>query len=616
VVKHNANVFHGRGIKRPEILAGANWSVTAGTVTDYSTQLSGVFLEEAAAVSDYPMVYRDVNYMGRWSSLPPGSYTTAQLAARGVADNDITAMTVLPGWTVTLYENDNFGGASLVRTTNDTFLSGGTWNDRVSSLVVAAPPGPTNIATTVYQNCDFTGWSVGLPLGNWDILAMQDQGLPNDDASSVQVAANRRVTLYNDAGFAGTSVVLTATDNCLADNGLNDLASSLRVEAIATATATPRPTATFTARPTATFTARPTATATARSTATATTRPRATATNPPAGCAIGATCEAETAALGGGVVASALHAGYTGSGFADYQGNGTGFVEWTVNVPTAGTYNLNVRYANGGTGDRPMSIQVNGTTVVSSLSFPVTGWTSWTVRTQSVSLPAGTVRIRATELPNGPNVDNLVVTSIGPTPTATATLTPTPRPRATPTIPPAGCAIGATCEAETAALGGGVLASALHAGYTGSGFADYQGSGTGFVEWTVSVATAGTYTLNIRYANGGTGDRPMSIQVNGTTVVSSLSFPVTGWTSWTVRTQSISLPAGSVRIRATELPNGPNVDNLVVTSTGAAPAWAPGIAYAVGNLVTYGGATYRCAQAHTSQVGWEPPNAASLWTLQ
>ena len=57
-------------------------------VTDYSSQLSGIFLEEAAAIGSFPMAYRDVNYLGAWASLPPGSYTTAQLAARGVADND------------------------------------------------------------------------------------------------------------------------------------------------------------------------------------------------------------------------------------------------------------------------------------------------------------------------------------------------------------------------------------------------------------------------------------------------------------------------------------------------------------------------------------------------
>src|SRR6185436_14257109 len=154
-----------------------------------------------------------------------------------------------------------------------------------------------------------------------------------------------------------------------------------------------------------------------------------------------ATCEAETATLGGGVVTSTLHAGFTGSGFGDYQGNGTGFVEWTVNIPTAATYNLNFRYGNGGPTDRPMSIQVNGTTVVSSLSFPsTTSWTNWTVRTQAVSLPAGSVRIRATELPNGPNVDNLTVSATAATPTSTtpprATPTSTTRPTATSTTPP------------------------------------------------------------------------------------------------------------------------------------------------------------------------------------
>jgi endonuclease/exonuclease/phosphatase family metal-dependent hydrolase len=200
------------------------------------------------------------------------------------------------------------------------------------------------------------------------------------------------------------------------------------------------------------------------------------------------------------------------------------------------------------------------------------------------------------------------------TPRLTATPTLTPRARPTPTSP-AGCAIGAACEAETAIRGGGVVVSTLHAGYTGSGFADYQGNGTGYVEWTVSVPAAGTYSLNFRYGNGGTGDRPMSISVNGTTVNGNMSFPVTGWTNWTVRSQSANLPAGSARIRATELPNGPNVDSLTVIA-GGTPAWGPNVAYAVGNLVTYGGSTYRCLQAHTSQVGWEPPNAAALWSVQ
>ena len=55
---------------------------------------------------------------------------------------------------------------------------------------------------------------------------------------------------------------------------------------------------------------------------------------------------------------------------------------------------------------------------------------------------------------------------------------------------------------------------------------------------------------------------------------------------------------------------------LGATSVSAVNAWAPNTAYAVGDLVTYSGSTYKCLQAHTSQVGWEPPNVPALWQLQ
>lgn len=48
-------------------------------------------------------------------------------------------------------------------------------------------------------------------------------------------------------------------------------------------------------------------------------------------------------------------------------------------------------------------------------------------------------------------------------------------------------------------------------------------------------------------------------------------------------------------------------------------AWQPGIAYAVGQLRTYGDGEnaklYKCVQAHTSQEGWTPDAAASLWAV-
>src|SRR5262245_57991523 len=46
-----------------------------------------------------------------------------------------------------------------------------------------------------------------------------------------------------------------------------------------------------------------------------------------------------------------------------------------------------------------------------------------------------------------------------------------------------------------------------------------------------------------------------------------------------------------------------------------APAWAPNTAYSVGAQVSFQGSIYQCRQAHTSLVGWEPPNVPALWQL-
>lgn len=43
------------------------------------------------------------------------------------------------------------------------------------------------------------------------------------------------------------------------------------------------------------------------------------------------------------------------------------------------------------------------------------------------------------------------------------------------------------------------------------------------------------------------------------------------------------------------------------------PEWAAGQDYTAGYKVRHGGKLWRVVQAHTSQTGWEPENAASLW---
>jgi hypothetical protein len=41
--------------------------------------------------------------------------------------------------------------------------------------------------------------------------------------------------------------------------------------------------------------------------------------------------------------------------------------------------------------------------------------------------------------------------------------------------------------------------------------------------------------------------------------------------------------------------------------------WKPNTLYVIGTVVTYAGLSYSCRQAHTSQIGWEPPNVLALW---
>ena len=54
-------------------------------------------------------------------------------------------------------------------------------------------------------------------------------------------------------------------------------------------------------------------------------------------------------------------------------------------------------------------------------------------------------------------------------------------------------------------------------------------------------------------------------------------------------------------------------DNTALRMMEFYPEWAADTAYSVGFKVQRGGKLWRVLQAHTSQEGWEPENAASLW---
>ncbi|QNF33731.1 carbohydrate-binding protein [Adhaeribacter swui] len=254
------------------------------------------------------------------------------------------------------------------------------------------------------------------------------------------------------------------------------------------------------------------------------------------------TYEAEQAILSGVVVAK-NQSGYTGTGYADYVNATTDFIEWTVNTTVATSYSLKFRYANGGTTNRPLLLQVNGLTVAAKQDFtPTGGWATWSIASANADLRVGANKIRLTATgSNGPNIDHLVIE--------------------------ANLAQTGTLEAEKAVLNGAVESNNQE-GYTGTGFADYVQASGDYIEWTVNATTAGSFMFQFRYANGGTTNRPLKLEVNGETVASNLAFvPTGGWAQWSLSATSVYLMAGENKVRLTTIGyNGPNLDNLNYSS--------------------------------------------------
>ncbi|GAA2324249.1 glycoside hydrolase family 88 protein [Nonomuraea roseoviolacea subsp. roseoviolacea] len=138
----------------------------------------------------------------------------------------------------------------------------------------------------------------------------------------------------------------------------------------------------------------------------------------------------------------------------------------------------------------------------------------------------------------------------------------------------AGESASVSYEAENATISQGVVESD-HAGYTGTGFVNYDNVAGASVEFQVTAAASGPHGLVFRFANGTAADRRMSIAVNGVTV--NQSFPGTGaWTAWATVTVRAVLDAGVTTVRATAITadGGPNLDALTVDDGAQTTDWS------------------------------------------
>ena len=347
------------------------------------------------------------------------------------------------------------------------------------------------------------------------------------------------------------------------------------------------------------------------------------------------------------------NAGFTGDGFANTDNASGNGIDYKVNVITAGTYTVTVRYA--ATSDRPADLIQNGSTVA-SLALPSTGsWTTWNTASTTASLSAGVsdLRLEATGSSGLPNIDYITLAGSnisaydcegGTTPTTyTLSTSVNGQGSVSPSSGTYDAGANVTLNASpssgwqfdnwsgdasgtnssvTIVMNSNMSVTANfseistgsseitlqenatgfcsvdgavesdHSGYTGSGYANTTNeTGTG-VDYKVNVATAGTYTFTVRYA--ATSDRPADIIQNGSTV-GNIALPSSGaWTSYTTATTTAYLSAGEsdLRLQATSSSGLPNIDYLYISGANisAADCGSSSTTYSLSTSVSPSGA--------------------------
>ncbi|GHF43365.1 putative alpha-1,6-mannanase (GH76 family) [Deinococcus metalli] len=240
--------------------------------------------------------------------------------------------------------------------------------------------------------------------------------------------------------------------------------------------------------------------------------------------------------------------GYSGRGYLAGWNSDNTSVDIAVNVASAGTYRLDFRYAAGaGTAVRQLKV---GGTAVGNLTFAGTGgWNTWNTVGTTATLAAGTnvVTVAYSAGAGSSNYLNLDRLNVAST-----------------------AAFSTTLEAENGTRHSLNIES-TNAGYTGSGYLAGWNAGGQWVDLPVTVPTAGTYTLTLRYA-AAAGTASRYLYVNGAGVVDNQSFPGTStWSDYrTVTVPGVNLNSGSNTISvifdsgrgsSTYL----NLDNVVVS---------------------------------------------------
>jgi hypothetical protein len=300
------------------------------------------------------------------------------------------------------------------------------------------------------------------------------------------------------------------------------------------------------------------------------------------------------------------------------------WLEYTVNVASAGTYTLDARVASP-SGGGTLHIALDGVNKTGTLVVPATGgWQSWTTISRAVSLPAGIHVLRVSfDTAESGAICNLNLLRFSAAPD-----------RATP-FGGSPSVVPGIVQAEHFDEGGeGIAFQDTTAGNSGGRYrstavdieatTDVNGgfnvgwmAASEWLSYTVSVAQSGTYTLTARVASNGEGGR-FHVEFAGVNATGPLVIPNTGgWQHWIDVSTSVLLSAGVQRMRFVADSNGPtNVFgnlNHVTLSALATPAsdvvlYASDFALSGAWLRTIDASAAGGQVALTTDEGWSTPN--------
>ena len=240
------------------------------------------------------------------------------------------------------------------------------------------------------------------------------------------------------------------------------------------------------------------------------------------------------------------------------------WLEYTVNVPVAGKYNLAARFGALGTGGR-FRIELAGAT--RDVTVPNTGgWFAYqSVTANGLELASGvhTMRVSMVQAGTGGSVaalDQFAFTSSGQAAYPAGVAWPLPGWVDAENFDQGGA--GVAYQDSTAANEGGVYRPAEQVGIAAdagasNGFTVGWTKAGEWLEYTVNVAGAGNYAIATRVAGAGAGGQ-FRIWINGVDATGVLAVPNTGaWNAYQiVQKTGVALSAGIQRIRLEMVANG------------------------------------------------------------